>query len=177
MLTFLIPTMLISIITQARGNNTHANSQSHSALYHRLGRDIRHNPHNPFNDRGEVMPEKIENIIYAYHEIGTAMNNLGAIDNLPAALEKLEAALTAVDVNDYKPQAQGFITDMAYNHRKAVDLMGAFEHSPALMLVRLKEHHASYLADVNEADDIINHVSRLTPYALRPGLEVCGGTV
>ena len=118
--------------------------------------------------------EKIQDIIDAYHEIGSAMNNIGAIEKLPEALDEMEAALTDIDTAEYTETGQGFISSMCFYHRKAVDLMSAFERTPALLLVRMKEHHAIYRSDIIEAEAILT--PKIQTYALRPGLEVCGGS-
>ena len=118
--------------------------------------------------------EKIQDIIDAYHEIGSAMNNIGAIEKLPEALDEMEAALTDIDTNQMTAMGQGFVTDMAFYHRRAWEIYCVFKKTPALLLERLKEHHVIYRADIIEAEAILT--PKIQTYALRPGLEVCGGS-
>jgi len=117
--------------------------------------------------------KKIQNIIDAYHEIGSAMNEMGALEKLPEALEEMEAALTNIDTAEYTETDQGFISSMCFYHRKAADLMVAFEKTPALMLERLKEHHTIYRADIIEVEAILT--PKIESYAIN-GLEVCGAS-
>jgi len=118
--------------------------------------------------------DKIQTIIDAYHEIGSAMNNPGAIEKLPVALDEMEAALTDIDANLYTARGQGFISDMGFYHHRAWEIYLVFENTPALLLERLKDHHLTYRSDIIEAEAIMT--PKLTTYALRPGLEVAGAS-
>lgn len=65
--------------------------------------------------------DKLAAIIGAYHQVGAQLN-------------KLEAALSAVDMDELKEDGQGFIRDMAWCRR------------------RMKETHIIYSSDVIELE-------------------------
>jgi len=82
---------------------------------------------------------------------------IGSYHQVHAALNKLESALAKVDIKEYKEPGQDFIRDMAFCHR------------------RMMETHIIYRSDVIEAEAILT--PKIERYSLRPGLEVCGGTI